>query len=293
MIPLPTNTNLLANLNAIMAHHDEEDDFSSDDSETSDSEQSGGEIEPFRLMDLPPELKLRIYSMALPRRTRIALDPKNIRHPGPFWGTRNNKPDIIALMQVSKTVYNEVIQLLYTTNTFCLIDPLASDQALSFIGTPALNNLRKLEVQVTNGLSDLGAIWGDLKQHCTKLAGLKLVFYHDHTNWLNTLADLALLPQPKPKLDLQLYASVWSQGIQSAPAVRSRIDRAFQAAERRAKVVKYDEMPKINLITIAASVAGDTGFAFLTYNRNGKPAFEAQLGKETVDPPRYCVRWKA
>lgn len=131
---------------------------------------------PFRVMDLPGELRLRIWRMVLGVGGRISLDPKAIRSPGAFLGTKSTNDDIKPLLLVSKDVYNEVVPILYSTNTFCLIEPSAKDDSLSFVGDLALSSIRKLEVKVKYGLVDLGAIWDDLTQRCVKLKELKLVF---------------------------------------------------------------------------------------------------------------------
>lgn len=242
----------------------------------------------FRFKDLPAELRMRIYALLVPQHLRIALDPENVTDPGAFAGTKCRRK-IIPLLLVSKSVYAEVLPLLYGTNTFCLIDPLASDEALSFVGHLALGSIQKLEVQVPNGLVDLGIIWDDLTLACD-LKTLKLVFYHDEENWLSTLADLALMPHPKPTIDLQLYTSIWAIPEMSATNIRNEIDEAFQVAERRRKVVRYTGLPKAKHITIAASVTGVAPFAFLTYTRNGQLAFEAKIGKENNQ--RTCLRLK-
>jgi hypothetical protein len=117
--------------------------------------------------------------------------------------------------------------------------------------------------------------------------------YHEKNHWLDTFADLALMPGPKPKLDLQLYSSIWSEPNSSIKAVRDKIDKAFLSAERRSKVVKYTEIPKVDLITVAASVTGDSAYAFITYARNDTPVFKAITERETELPARTCLRWTA
>lgn len=263
-------------------------DFDIDEDSLLDGLSDG--LEPFRFADLPAELRMRVYVLLIPQHFRLSLDPTNITNPGAFVDTKSRRK-IVALLQVSKDIHAEVIALLYGNNTFCLIDPIASDKALSFVGPLALGCIQKLEVQVTNGLVDLGGIWDDLNGACSNLKTLKLVFYHDEENWLNTVADLALMPRPKPKIDLQLYTSIWAAPGQSAGSIRTELDEAFQAAERRRKVVRYTGLPNVKNITIAASVAGVAPFAFLTYNRNGQLAFAARFDKE--NEKRTCLRLKA
>lgn len=244
---------------------------------------------PFRFRDLPAELRMRIYALLIPHHVRLALDPANIVTPGAFVDTKNHHK-ILPLLLVSKGVYAEVVPLLYATNTFCLIKPLASDKALSFVGPLALGSIQKLEIQVSDGMVDLGTIWDDLTLACD-LKTLKLVFYHDEENWLDCLADLALMPNPKPTIDLQLYKSIWADPDETSITVRAEIDEAFEVAERRRKVVRYTGLPKAKHITISASVNSIVPFAFLTYTRNGQLPFEARMDKET--DLRTCLRLKA
>lgn len=279
------------------AYGDDHLDYDSDDDslmygmyDTDEEIDSSRDETPFRFKDLPLELRMRVYRLLIPQHARIALDPKNIRNPGAFVGTKNNRK-ILSVLLVSKAFHAEIIPLLYGDSTFCLINPLSSEKALSFIGQLALNNIQKLEVQVSNGLVDLGAIWDDLNGACTKLKYLKLVFYHDHKNWMSSLADFALMPQPKPKIDLHLYTSIWANATESASNIRTEIDQALEKAERRRKVIRYTGLPKVTHITIAASVSGVAAFAFLTYTHNGKVAFEAKIDKE--NDKRTCLRWKA
>lgn len=107
---------------------------------------------------------------------------------------------------------------------------------------------------------------------------------------MKTLTDLALMPKPKPKLDLQLYTSIWAEPTESAISIRKNIDDHFVAAERRRKILRYAPLPKLALITIAASVPGTAAFALVTYSRVGKGSFEPKIDKES--DKRTCLRWK-
>jgi hypothetical protein len=159
----------------VLDHYDSEDDI---------EEQSDSEVgvaftdndEPFRVMDLPGELRMRIWRMVVSDRSRISLDPDNIRNPGAFLGTQSINRDIVPILRISKAVYNEIIPVLYSSGTFCLIEPSAKDDALGFVGALALSSMMKLELKVKYGLTDLGAIWDDLTQRCTQLKELKLIF---------------------------------------------------------------------------------------------------------------------
>lgn len=248
--------------------------------------------QPFRLMDLPGEVKMGVYRQALPRYKRVALDRENVRVPSPFVGTNCDDPcdsacnadEYVNLLLTSRGVYREAMPLLYGGNTFCLIKPQASEHALSIVGRAALGHIQSLEIQVKSGLVDLGTIWDDLML-CTNLQYLKLVFYHDEAKWMATLSDLALLPQPKPALHLELYTSVWANATKPASAVRAEMDNAFVAAARRAKVIRYTSIPAVKRITIAASVSAITGFALVSWD--GQAVFKPRTANETHH--RVCL----
>lgn len=92
---------------------------------------------PFRFMDLPPELRVPIYEELLSRRDQMIY--------ALFAGTTRGRPGYcdVAILRVSKSIYNEALPILYESNTF-VITPGAKGPAAKSI--PNMGIIRRVVV---------------------------------------------------------------------------------------------------------------------------------------------------
>ena len=67
----------------------------------------------FRFLDLPPELRIQIYSLTLPKRVRV-------RPVGPYAWIMNVYRDALALLRTCHQIRNEARPLLFSNSKFCI-----------------------------------------------------------------------------------------------------------------------------------------------------------------------------
>lgn len=213
---------------------------------------------------------------------------QNITSPGAFVETiASIKP--IPLLLTSKTVHREIVPLLFGNNTFCVIDMDAETNPVHKLNDLAINSLKSLEVQVDEGLVDLGGIITTINTKMS-LTNLKLVFYHDDTFWQRTLAEYMVMPAPKPQVELQLFTSIWATD-EGATESRNSLNLHKAAAVKRFAVMQYNNLPQCNTVTIAASVGAGMAYALITYlDANGRAVFDPLLNKE--NGVSTCLRLK-
>lgn len=211
----------------------------------------------FRFLDLPNELRLKMYRFMLPREERIYLDQEELQFPIPYV-PEESYGSTLNLLQVCKQIHGEATEFIYTQNTVNIIKPTAAEDFLDSLGHTACQYICKLECHVENGLSDLGGIWQTLKK-CPRLTDLRLVFYHELVNWSQTLAQLAIYKLGKSddrqySLDIELHRSIWCPPY-PVSYYAEQFDTHMGDAWRHAMIYTWDLPVQLRRITIAASVS--------------------------------------
>lgn len=121
-----------------------------------------------------------------------------------------------------------------------------------------------LAVKVKHGLDDLGEIWEIILNQCPKLDTLTLVFYHDTKYWMQFLSDMVLMPEPKPKIDVKLYTSIWAQDTTHGQ-FKTNMEAHLKSAARRRIFMGYKTLPtKIQNLCISASTCNAASYGLLT-----------------------------
>lgn len=200
---------------------------------------------PFRLLELPLELRWEVYRHAVPSGGRILIDPEYARKPLPY--SIAPCPDATCLMCVSKAMYAELCEFIYSRNAITVICPLSTKVCGSFAvnppefswrpdlgrystsGPPLCEWIRTLELhdQYLDRYGQDGEDEDDedddevsikdlypmvhrnrqIVNRCPNLQTLNIVLYHE-MQWPAFFVELARYSNEKLRLDLDLYTSV-------------------------------------------------------------------------------------
>lgn len=171
-------------------------------------------MDTFPLLQLPAELRLRVYGFALLKCHRVVLDPGNYYFPLPY--TLETSTIAKTLLQVNRQVHTEIIQYIFSRNIISIIRPVQyRTNILLKLGPSVHNHIRTIEFHIPVGYSlcDLGRQW-ETMNNCPNLMHLRLVYYHaDH--WWSAFGEFAHYVSSQNEdlvLNLELYTSVVASG---------------------------------------------------------------------------------
>ncbi|KPI43381.1 uncharacterized protein AB675_6985 [Cyphellophora attinorum] len=263
------------------------DDFDEDGVDDDGVDENSIESDPddglttFRYKDLPTEVRTMILAHLVPQGGRCALDPTNIKRPGAFVDTGGDR-GIMRYLLVSKAFHDGLVPILYRANEFCLIEPLSHHDSLTKIGPLALQSISHLTVKVARGMEDLGKIWETVVNTCHALETLTLVFYHEIKYWMRVLADLIVASDPKPKIDVLLYSSIWAAQDTKHTKIKADMEASLAAAGRRTMFMQYKPLPaKIKTLRISASTCDAAAYGLLTTKFKDRTVFQINAGQES------------
>ncbi|RYP65581.1 hypothetical protein DL771_008235 [Monosporascus sp. 5C6A] len=242
----------------------------------------------FPIFALADEIRLEIYSHALPSNERIFLDPENFYAPLPY--VKKPYPDALNLLLTCKKIRAEATQFIFSQNIINVIDPSIKGNFLRDLGDVACQFITTLEVHVKQSIGELGYIWNTMNS-CPKLSDLRLVFYHDRQQWIKTLAQLAHYAQRRLdsptgedagfQVGLELYKSIWAYG-----SSKNRYPNIFKQelgnAPRDFEVFPFKIPNPVHRITITASVNDPTIRGFSEY-----------LDSKNLGGDSWCFEWTA
>ncbi|EMR64461.1 hypothetical protein MGN70_009180 [Eutypa lata] len=253
----------------------------------------------FPILQLPNELRLQIYGHVLPTDERLHLDPKSIRRPFPY--VRKAHREALGLLLSCNKIHDEVSQFLFSHNIVNVIDPTHVGNFLTRLGSVNSQFITCLEVHVKQGFGDLGHVWKTMDS-CPKLKDLRLVFYHNREQWLNTLATLAHRVQQEQEkaflnpdtnaniqLNLELYSSVWAAWYPET-YYPSKFSQQMRHASAAAEVFSFSLPTPLRRITITASINSTLAKKFKA-SVEGEPWRFVQTAHKKEHPVAFHYSW--
>jgi len=222
----------------------------------------------FRFLELPTELRLRIYRYIIPKARRVILDP-DCNTPLLFGKVEAGLSDVITLLTLCRKTYLEAGPLVFRENTVTINNPMGPTHGdvLGKRGTLACQNIVKMDIKLYEGLADLARMWQTLIQ-LPSLVSLKLILYHSRRKWLATLCDIASARADKTHytwdLQLELFTSIWAEALLT-DAYRRMIQTAFVNARDKSVMYPLQLPNNFKKLIVSASVGANAAYAFATY----------------------------
>jgi hypothetical protein len=257
-------------------------------------------MKPFRLFDLPLELRWRVYGYMMPSGGRILLDPKNIYHPLPY--SAQPCEDALNMMVLSRHVYAEVSEFLYSSNTITRIHHKTKSitQTSKFRPRPG-EWIRTLELHSSyHGPKELQIV-----EQCPNLQTLFVVLYHE-MHWHKVFAALAERAFAKTKkkhhrtlrLDIDLYTSIvagWDPNWMQRGTTAQRLDDALDSVNRDLATRNggWRKLPaSLKHIVMTVSVTRDTTRELLEWRgRDDMAKYFKRLSYQRGPPEMTRVTW--
>lgn len=248
---------------------------------------------PFPIMELPDELRLKIYSFLLPCDIRIILDPENIQPPSPHaLEVVDNYGGTLSLILTCKKMHAEVTEFVYTHNIVTVIKPIDMFDFLDSLGDTACKYITKLEVDIESGLGDIGNVWSTMSM-CPKLENLRLIFYHEKTNWSRTLAMLVnhvLKNDNNLKIEIELYTSVhFIRRPKVAYDYEDQMELHYVWANAHAEIFSFTPPSPLRKITLTASVNPEAALGLERWDSGTGWHFK---GQDSADVGMKLLRWE-
>jgi hypothetical protein len=99
---------------------------------------------------------------------------------------------------------------------------------------------------------------------------------------MRVLADLVVASNPKPKIDVLLYSSIWAAQDTKHAKIKADMESSLLAAVRRKMFMDYKPLPtKIKTLRISASTCDAATYGLLTTKIKGRTVFEVNDGEES------------
>jgi hypothetical protein len=99
---------------------------------------------------------------------------------------------------------------------------------------------------------------------------------------MRVLADLIVASDPKPKIDVLLYSSIWATQDTKHTKIKADMESCLAAAVRRMMFVQYKPLPsKIKTLRISASTCDAAAYGLLTTKFKDRTVFQINAGQES------------
>ena len=206
---------------------------------------------------LPAELRELIWLYLIPRGQRLILDPLRIpmnapNHP--FAGAIHW--DTPPLLLTSRSVYNEVLGLIYSGKVLAITDPFSSTHICidHYIPLSVCHRVERMEFCANSPLVDMYRFLQSMRDYCHSLEHLKLIMYHSN----HTLPNVGALAFASWQtlgfaLKLELYQSTWAY-TNNHTFTEQHLATWLGGAKQHASAYKLELPKRLRVITVAMSV---------------------------------------
>ena len=203
------------------------------------------------LLSTTAEIRLTVWSFAIPSGERLVLDSKDVERWNPF--ERTDYATALFVMLTCKQASAEVLPILYSRNTVAIGVPEIHSNVLDGLPKVALRNISSLELGLRRSLKEVCSLWGTLMRELDSLKHLKLNL-QDTEKWLRDAIRVAIycMKMEDVCLKLELSLILWSG---TRPFLNSKsIQYQFVEAEYHSNLYKLTFPDTVRNVTVVAEV---------------------------------------